>query len=115
MTHEQQVGHLIKPFSLQSMHLFSNDASLYLLNFPFSSSNTLLLPLHFEQGTNLASPHLSHTNPESLIGKPFNRFSNSPDSCSNLISSAFPTCFPLIKTCGNVTILSPSAFCNSFL
>ncbi|PON52291.1 hypothetical protein PanWU01x14_210020 [Parasponia andersonii] len=90
MIHEQQPGHRIKPFSLQSEHL---------LNSPWSSSNTFRLPLQLGHGRNLTPPHPLQTNvPGSKVGNPFRSNPNSPFSWSCFTSSDPPMYFPLIKT-----------------
>ncbi|RYR32412.1 hypothetical protein Ahy_A10g046986 [Arachis hypogaea] len=86
---EQQLGHLMSPFSLHSKHLLSN---------PSSSSNTFLLPLQCQQGANLKSAQLSQTKPGFVLGNPSRIFPSSPTSNKCLI-----------------TFFSPRAHCNSFL
>ncbi|KAG8650498.1 hypothetical protein MANES_07G047367v8 [Manihot esculenta] len=103
--HEQQFGHRINPFSLHSKHL---------LGTPSSSSNTFLLPLQFPHGINLTSPHASQTNPGCLLRNPSRTLANSPVSNICLITSAPPTRFPLINTCGKLTVFPPNTLCNSF-
>lgn len=112
---EQQSEHRIKPFSLHSKHL---------LTLSSSSSNTFLLPLQFVHGTNRTSPQHSQPRlkPSFRTGNPSSIFTNSPVSKTCFIVSAPPTCFPLMKTCGKVTLLllplfffSPNnTLCNSF-
>ena len=93
---QEQEKHLIRPLSLQAVHV---------LNPPFSAY-TLRAPEHSPHSTNLWSPHTWHCRRESAAGNPSRSFLSSPLSCSHLTSSAPPTYLPLIKTRGRVNPLT---------
>lgn len=90
----EQVGHLIRPFSLHAVHERRSP--------PNFCEKILWLPLHSPHRINLYPPHVPHV-PDAGGGSPSTIFFSSPISFKRNTSSAQPTYLRPMNTAGNVT------------